>query len=143
MILLSVGTDDEEVDAEAKLKPLVLVANIPSPLDMTTSSGPRPAGVVARMVVLLTSVLDALEFPNFTVEDATNPVPVMVTLVPPMPGPELGSMVAIVAANTVERPVSTINTDTVSVEVAIRRAADNFFIGKGLAGNGTIITNTP
>ncbi len=56
-----------------------------------TSTTPVPAGLSAVILVLLTTVrLVAAMVPKSTTEAPVNPVPVMVTRVPPPAGPEVG-----------------------------------------------------
>jgi hypothetical protein len=119
------------------VKPLVDVANVPSPLERTTSSGPAPAGVVINMLVLLTTVLEADELPTLTEVVDAKPVPVIVTFVPPVPGPKFGLIVDIVgavAAKALEIPISASNADTESREPTKKRRKDVLFIKNGFRG---------
>ena len=66
---------------------------VPPPEVVTfTVAIPAPPGEVAVMEVpdafTLTAVAEAL--PKETVDPCVNPAPVIVTTVPPLPGPELG-----------------------------------------------------
>ncbi len=66
-----------------------------------TSTVPLPAGAVAVMLVALTTVMPVAEAaPNLTAVAPVKPVPVMVTEVPPLAGPELGEMAVTVGAAT-------------------------------------------
>ena len=67
------------------------VAEVPFGVVTVTSTIPMPAGEVAVMDVGLctTTWVAALE-PNFTAVAPVNPVPMMVTLVPPNTLPNLG-----------------------------------------------------
>ena len=68
------------------------VAEVPVASFTTTSTGPAPcAGEVATIVVvLLTVTLDAAVVPKDTVAVGANPLPVIVTCVPPFTGPVAG-----------------------------------------------------
>ena len=56
-----------------------------------TSTAPVPAGLSARIrVLLITKSLDAGVVPKSTAVTPVNPVPVIVTLVPPTAGPKVG-----------------------------------------------------
>ena len=74
------------------MNPLVRLPLCPPELVTVTVTAPAvPAGVVAVMVVLLTTVtLVADALPKVTVAPAVKFVPVMVTAVPPATGPLLG-----------------------------------------------------
>jgi hypothetical protein len=69
-----------------------LVAEVPPGVVAATSTVPAsPAGEVAVTLVSLTTVTPvATALPKLTVTGAMNPVPVMVTDVPPASGPALG-----------------------------------------------------
>jgi hypothetical protein len=70
-----------------------LVALVPPGVVTVTSTVPVPVGEVALMLVaLLTVKLEAAVVPNFTALAPVKPVPVTVTVVPPVVGPELGPM---------------------------------------------------
>jgi hypothetical protein len=83
------------------VKPLL---RLPEPPDVVTDTvaGPTvPAGVVAVMVVGLTTfTFEAAAPPICTVAGATNPVPVIVTFVLPPVGPWLGLIAVTVGAPT-------------------------------------------
>ena len=85
---------------EVYVNPLVRVPFWLSVLLTTTFTAPAAwAGVVAVMEVLLTHVtLLAGVVPKVTVAPDTKPVPVMVTAVPPLAGPELGEIAVTVGA---------------------------------------------
>ena len=73
------------------MKPFVTVVGWPSPLVRMTSTTPEACGgVVQVMVVAFTTVTAVAAIPpNVTASDPplTKPLPVMVTAVPPAPGP--------------------------------------------------------
>lgn len=71
-----------------------------SVLVTTTLTAPAVwAGVEAMIDVVLAIVTAAAEVPpNFTEAPARNPVPVMVTVVPPLMVPELGEIAVTVGA---------------------------------------------
>ena len=69
-----------------------MIADVPLAFVTRTSTVPTtPAGEFAVIVVeLTTTTLVAAFAPNATVDPEMNPVPVIVTLVPPPEGPEFG-----------------------------------------------------
>ena len=78
-----------------------LVAEAPPVLATVTSTVPDPAGATAVIdVAELTVTLVAAVDPNFTVLPEANPVPVMVTDVPPAVGPLLGLIAVTVGGAT-------------------------------------------
>ena len=67
----------------------------------TTSTAPAAcAGVVAEIELLLTVTLVAATAPNVTDAPCWNPLPVMVTAVPPVVDPEFGETPEIVGGGT-------------------------------------------
>ena len=67
--------------------------DVPVPLAVVTltATDPVPAAVTAVIDVSeFTTKLAAFVLPNFTAVAAVNPLPVMVTLVPPDAGPDVG-----------------------------------------------------
>ena len=67
------------------------VALVPPGVVTVTSTVPEPAGAVAVMLVaLLTAKLEAACAPKSTALAPVNPVPVIVTVVPPPAGPVVG-----------------------------------------------------
>ena len=69
------------------------VALVPPGVVTVTSTVPAPAGEIAVILVAeLTVKLEALLIPNITVVAPVNPVPVIVTVVPPTNGPLVGEM---------------------------------------------------
>jgi len=80
----------------------VLVADVPPALLTVTSTvPPASAGATAVIEVAeLTVRLEAAVDPNLTVSPAANPVPVMVTDVPPAEGPLFGLTAVTVAGAT-------------------------------------------
>jgi hypothetical protein len=84
------------------VKPADRVPLCPSVLVTTTFTGPAECtGVVVVIVVLLTTfTLVAAAPPNVTFAPAKNPVPVMVTEVPPLAGPETGEIAVTVGGDT-------------------------------------------
>jgi hypothetical protein len=75
------------------------VALVPPGVVAVRSTRPLPAGATAVMLVALFTVkLLAAVAPKLTAVVPLRLVPVMVTLVPPAPGPELGLMLVIVGA---------------------------------------------
>ena len=73
------------------MNPLVRLPLWPPTVTVTVAVPALPAGVVAVMVVLLTTaILVAAAPPNVTVAPAAKFVPVMVTAVPPVVDPVLG-----------------------------------------------------
>lgn len=99
----------------------------PSVLVTTTSTVPAAcAGVVAVMEVLLTTVTPVAAVPpSFTLAPDKNPVPVMVTAVPPLAEPEMGEMAVTVAAglggglDPLERKVAICMTQLLELVVAV------------------------
>jgi len=86
------------------VKPLALVPLCPSGFVTTTLTAPAAcAGVTAVMVVLLvTLTLVAADPPIVTDAPETKLVPVIVTEVPPVVGPDVGDMPETVGAGGVE-----------------------------------------
>jgi hypothetical protein len=75
------------------------VADVPPAVVTVTSTVPVPAGEVAVIEVAeLTVKLVALVAPNFTAVAPVNEVPVIVTDVPPVAGPEVGEIDVTVGA---------------------------------------------
>jgi hypothetical protein len=73
------------------VKPLAKLPLCPFTVTFTVTDPALPAGVVAVMVVLfVTTTFVAAALPKVTVAPAAKFVPVMVTVVPPAPGPLLG-----------------------------------------------------
>lgn len=73
----------------------------PFTVTVTVTAPVLPAGVVAVMLVLLTTVtLVAAALPKVTVAPAAKFVPVMVTAVPPAAGPLFGLTLLTVGATT-------------------------------------------
>jgi hypothetical protein len=70
------------------------VAEVPPGVVTVTSTVPaEPAGEVAVTLVALTTVTPvAAPLPKLTVTGAMNPVPVIVTSVPPASGPAVGEI---------------------------------------------------
>ena len=67
------------------------VGDVPPAAVTVTSTAPVPAGLSARIRVLLsTKSLDAGVVPKSTAVTPVNPVPVIVTNVPPAAGPKVG-----------------------------------------------------
>ena len=63
----------------------------PGPVTVTSTVPAAPAGAVAVMeVALLTVKVEAAVVPNFTAVAPVKLVPVIVTEVPPVVGPEVG-----------------------------------------------------
>src|SRR5450830_673706 len=76
-----------------------LVALVPPPVVTLTSTVPEPAGAVAVICVALLKVkLLAAVPPKVTAVTPAKFVPVMVTLVPPVAGPDVGEMLLTVGA---------------------------------------------
>ena len=74
--------------------PGTVMAGLPGLVTVTESVLGISAGDLAVMVVALTTTtLVPAPDPNATAAPLTNPVPVMVTAVPPAAGPEVGLMV--------------------------------------------------
>src|ERR1700730_708374 len=96
-----------------------------SVLVTTTLTTPAAwAGVVAVMEVLFTTItLLAAVRPTVTVAPDRKPVPVMVTVVPPLTGPELGEIAVTVGGG--DRPVPLSET-----------------VNAGLAGSEVLMVNT-
>ena len=77
------------------------VADVPPVVVTVTSSVPVPVGEVAVIdVAELTVKLVALAAPNFKAVAPVNPVPVIVTDVPPTAGPAVGEIDVTVGAAT-------------------------------------------
>ena len=74
------------------------MALVPPAVVTVTSTVPAlPAGAVAVICVALLTVKPlALVAPNFTAVAPVNPVPVMVTVVPPPVGPDAGDTLVMV-----------------------------------------------
>src|SRR5215472_3926207 len=94
----AVGPDAGDLPVTVGAVPVVYV-NLSSaevglvlaPVVTVTSTVPVPAGLVALTAVEDTNCTPVPAFaPNLTVEAAVNPVPVMVTTVPPAAGPDAG-----------------------------------------------------
>ena len=66
------------------------LADVSPEVVTVTSSMPAPAGAVAVICVADSAVMFAGLVPNSTVDPLVKPVPVMITLVPPTAGPEVG-----------------------------------------------------
>ena len=68
------------------------MADVPEEFVTVTSTVPDPAGEVAVIEVPseLTETLEAVALPKLTVDPCVNPVPLIVTMVPPVAGPEFG-----------------------------------------------------
>ena len=76
-----------------------VVAEVPPTVVTLTSSVPVPAGEVAVIdVAELTVKPVAAVAPNVTADAPVNPVPVIVTVVPPAVGPEVGEIDVTVGA---------------------------------------------
>src|SRR5438067_6150066 len=65
---------------------------VPFASSTTTSCAPEPMGVVAVISTSEATLTLVASLPILTVAPETKPVPLMVTGVPPLAGPELGSM---------------------------------------------------
>ena len=77
------------------------MADVPPVVVTLTSTVPVPAGEVAVIVVAETTVKPvAAVAPNVTAVAPVKLVPVMVTVVPPPPGPEVGEIDVTVGAGT-------------------------------------------
>ncbi len=77
------------------------VALVPPMVTTVTSTVPVPMGDVAVIEVALTIVTPvAFVVPNFTAVAPVKPVPVIVTLVPPVAGPLAGLSTVTVGAAT-------------------------------------------
>ena len=74
------------------MKPFVTVVGWPSPFVRTTSTTPDACGGVVQVIVVALTTVTAVAAmpPNVTPSDPplTKPLPVMVTAVPPEPGPD-------------------------------------------------------
>ena len=94
------SSDTRTVSDAVYVYPLVSVALCESVFVTTTSTAPAVCeGVVTVMEVELTTVtLVADDPPNVTVAPLKNPVPVMVTDVPPLVVPEVGEIEVTVGA---------------------------------------------
>ena len=68
---------------------------VPPSVVTRTSTLPAPAGDVAVRLVGELYVTLAARLPNVTVDALVNPVPVMVTAVPPVAGPFAGKILVI------------------------------------------------
>ena len=82
------------------------VADVPAGVVTVTSTVPEPAGLVAVICVALLTVKLAVVLPNFTAVAPVKPVPVMITLLPPIGEPAVGEMLDTtgVEARTVNPP---------------------------------------
>ena len=68
---------------------------VPAAVETVMSTVPLPGGLTAvQDVVELHDTIDAGALPNFTVVSLAKPRPVMATLVPPLAGPDAGSIAA-------------------------------------------------
>ena len=76
------------------------IALVPLGVVTLTSTVPVPAGEMAVRLVAELNVALAGIVPNVTVDALVNPVPVMVTAVPPVEGPVAGEMLETVGAET-------------------------------------------
>jgi hypothetical protein len=73
------------------------VALVPPGVVTVTSTVPVPDGEMAVIFVAESTVkLEALLIPNITVVAPVNPVPVIITVVPPTNGPLVGAMLVTV-----------------------------------------------
>jgi hypothetical protein len=89
------------VGATAYVNPLLRLPLSPLTVTVTVTAPALPAGVVAVILVLLTTVtFVAAALPNVTVAPVAKFVPVMVTAVPPAGGPLLGDTLLTVGAAT-------------------------------------------
>ena len=69
------------------------MADVPPGFVTRTSTVPLPAGEVAvTWVAELTVKLVAAVAPKFTAVEPVNPVPLIVTVVPPVAGPDVGEI---------------------------------------------------
>ena len=83
------------------MNPLVRLPLCPFTVTVTVTAPALPAGVVAVMLVLLTTTtFVAAVPPNVTVAPAAKFVPVIVTAVPPAAGPLFGLTLLTVGATT-------------------------------------------
>jgi len=78
----------------------VTIALVPPGVVTLISTVPAPAGEVAVRLVAELYVTLAARVPNVTVDGLVNPVPVMVTEVPPAADPPAGEMLVTVGAET-------------------------------------------
>jgi len=73
---------------------------VPAPVDTATRTAPAAfAGVVTEIDVALLETIVAELPPNVTAEGLARLVPVMITVVPPLVGPEVGLILEIVGAD--------------------------------------------
>nr|WP_256972820.1 hypothetical protein [Saccharibacillus sp. O23] len=87
------------VGAAIYVKAPLAVAVPPAVVTLTSTAPAVPAGVVAVICVEESTVIAVAAFPpTVTVDPAVNPVPVIVIVVPPAAGPDVGLMLAIVGA---------------------------------------------
>ena len=96
----------------------------PGFVTVTVTAPAVPAGVVAVIDVALTTVTfvaDAL--PNVTVAPVANPVPVIVTAVPPAGGPVLGETLVTVGGVTYVKPPGKVPTCPFTVTVTVTAPA--------------------
>ena len=77
-----------------------LIAEVPAGVVTVTSTVPdAPAGLTAVISVSDTCVNDVAALPpNLTAVAPDNPQPVMITVVPPVPGPDVGTTSATTGA---------------------------------------------
>ncbi len=96
-----VGETADTVGAETKVNwSPALVALVPFGVVTVTSTVPEPAGAVAVIDVALLTVTDVADDPpNWTAVAPVNPVPMMVTKVPPTVEPAAGARLVTVGAN--------------------------------------------
>ncbi len=66
------------------------VAEVPPAVTTVTSTVPVPAGLVATICVAVSLVIVAVTLPNCTAVAPAKLVPLIVTAVPPVAGPEVG-----------------------------------------------------
>jgi len=78
----------------------VTIALVPPGVVTLILTVPKPAGDVAVRLVAELYVTLATLVPNVTVDALVNPVPVMVTAVPPAAGPVAGEILVTVGAET-------------------------------------------
>jgi hypothetical protein len=130
---------------------LATIALVPPDVVTRTSIVPLPGGEVAvRLVAELYSTLAAL-VPNLTVDALVNPVPEIVTAVPPVIGPLAGEMLVTVGTGTYVNVssatialvpagvVTLISTVPVpSGEVAVKRVAELYLTLAALVPNLTV-----
>ena len=91
-MLVTVGAE-----TYVNLSPVTIALVLPSVVTLT-STVPAPAGDVAVRLVAELYVTLAATVPNATVDVLVNPVPVMVTAVPPATGPLAGEMLVTIGA---------------------------------------------